>query len=491
MERKFERMSLSDTTLMEDKTDERGEDFASLFESGQYDRDTFVQRDTKVEGTIVSIGEEWVFVDIGAKTEGTMAREELLDESGGLPVSVGDTISAYVVSNREGEVLLSKKITRGASEDALRTAHRSGIPVEGLVLAERKGGYSVSVLGKQAFCPYSQIDVPPLGSVSEYVDNKFLFKVTQYSEGGRNIVLSRRPILEEERAVKISALKQALKVGDEVEGCVRRTAQFGAFVDIGGVDGLVPISEMAWFRVADVSDILQPGDNVKVRITDLDWENMRISLSLKQAQEDPWESALSRYPEQTIIEGTITKLMNFGAFVQLEPGLEGLIHISNFGEGRRINHPREVVSEGDRIQVRVLSVDRESKRMGLERIADSSFGSTKSFQEIKEGDVLLGTVESVKDYGIFVGLPGGKTGLLHLSEVSGIKGGSIKNRWSVGSQLEVQVLRIDEEAGRIALSTKSLAQRNEDAYVQEFSAKSHGKSSFGKLGDLLSGKLNK
>jgi len=484
-------MSLPDITLLEDNTEEKVEDFASLFESGQYDRDTFVQRDTRIEGTIVSIGEEWIFVDIGAKTEGTIAREDLVDESGELGVSVGDTISAYVVNIREGEVLLSKKITRGASEDALRMAHRGGIPVEGLVLAERKGGYSVNVLGKQAFCPYSQIDVPPLGAASDYIDNKYLFKVTQFSEGGRNIVVSRRPIVEEERAVRISALKQALKIGDEVEGCVRRTAQFGAFVDIGGVDGLVPISEMAWFRVADVSDILRPGDKIKVRITDLDWDNMRISLSLKQTQEDPWESVTNTYPEQGIVEGIVTRLMNFGAFVQIEPGVEGLIHISNLGEGRRINHPREVVTEGDRVQVRVLSVDKESKRMGLERIPDSVSGPAESFQEIREGDVLLGTVESVKDYGAFVGLPGGKSGLLHLSEISGTKGGSIKNRWSVGSQLEVQVLKIDEDTGRIALSTKSLAQTNEDAYVRDYAAKSAGKSSFGKFGDLLGGKLNK
>ncbi|MDQ1238651.1 MAG: small subunit ribosomal protein, partial [Thermodesulfobacteriota bacterium] len=281
-------MSLSDTTLSEEISDESVEDFASLFESGQYDRDTFVRRDTRVEGQIVGIGEEWVFVDIGAKTEGTIAREELLDESGGLAVNIGGTINAYVVSARDGEVLLSKKMTSAASEDALRTAHRSGIPVEGLVTAERKGGYSVSVFGKQAFCPYSQMDLPPMGENSDYLDRRFLFRVTQYSEGGRNIVLSRRPILEEERAQKINALKQSLQIGNILEGCVRRTAPFGAFVDIGGMDGLIPISEIAWFRVADVSDILKPGDSVTDKIVDLDWENMRISLSLKQAQEDPW-----------------------------------------------------------------------------------------------------------------------------------------------------------------------------------------------------------
>jgi small subunit ribosomal protein S1 len=482
-------MSSSDTTLSEKNSDESVEDFASLFESGQYDRDTIVRRDTRVEGQIVGIGEEWVFVDIGAKTEGAIAREEMLDESGGLAVSIGDTISAYVISTRGGEVLLSKKMTSAASEDALKTAYRSGIPVEGLVTGERKGGYSVSVFGKQSFCPYSQMDLPPMGENSDYLDRRFLFRVTQYSEGGRNVVLSRRPILEEERAQKIATLKQSLQIGNVLEGCVRRTVPFGAFVDVGGIDGLIPISEIAWFRVSEVSDILKPGDNVRVKIVDLDWENMRISLSLKQAQEGPWESVVQRYPEEKITDGIVTKLMNFGAFVELEPGIEGLIHISNLGVGRRINHPREVISEGDLVQVRILSTDKESRKIGLERIVDSGSDISDPLTDLKEGDVLLGTIESVKDYGVFVGLPGGKSGLLHSSEISGAKGGSLRNRWSVGTQLEVQVLKIDERTGRIALSTKSMAQRNEDDYAREFASTTEGKSSFGKLGDLLRPKM--
>jgi len=211
--------------------------------------------------------------------------------------------------------------------------------------------------------------------------------------------------------------------------------------------------------------------------------------SLRELEPNPWPEIAEKYPVGSTVKGKVYNVTDFGAFVELEPGIEGLIHISNLGAGRRINHPREVVGEGDRIQVRILSADRESRRVGLERILDSGSDIPLPPTALKEGDVLLGTIESVKDYGVFVGLPGGKSGLLHSSEISGIKGSSLRNRWGVGTQLEVQVLKIDEHSGRIALSTKSLAQRNEDDYAREFVSTTEGKSSFGKLGDLLGPKI--
>jgi small subunit ribosomal protein S1 len=471
-----------DSKLKEDEQ----EDFSTLFEASQ-NLDALIQRDTRIKGSVVSIGAEWIFVDIGGKTEGAISREELLDENGELHVQVGDPITAYVVNTKAGEVLLSVRMTAAASDDAIRGAHRSGVPVEGLVIEERKGGYSVTVLGKQAFCPYSQIDLQSGGNPSDYVGNRFSFRIVEYSERGRNIVISRRVILDEERRQKAEELKKILKLGDEIQGTVQKLASFGAFVDIGGVEGLIPMSELAWFRVNEASDILQPGETVTVRILGLDWAHNRISLSLKQTTEDPWQTVGQRYPEETVLEGTVTKLMNFGAFVYLEPGVEGLIHISNLGGGRRINHPKEVVSEGDRVEVKVISVDQDSRRIGLELRPSGGEDSAEAV-EFREGDVVTGEVDSVKDYGIFVVLPGGKSGLLHVSEIGDGKTGDLRSRFSLGAKIQVQVLSVDAGTGKISLSTKSLKKHEEDSQFKEF-VTDKGSRSFGTLGELLKDKI--
>jgi small subunit ribosomal protein S1 len=471
------------------EAEEPQEDFASLFEASERSQDMRIQRDTKVEGTIVSIGEEWVFVDIGAKSEGTIAREELLDDKGEFQAKVGDPVIAYVVSTREGEILLSRKMTAAASDDAIRGAHRSGVPVEGLVTEERKGGYSVTVLGKQAFCPYSQMDLRSAGVPSDYIGKRFTFRIAEFSDRGRNLVLSRREILEEERLKRVAELKKTLKAGDEVQGTVQKLAQFGAFVDIGGIEGLIPMSELAWYRVGEAADVLRQGESVTVRILDLDWDNNRISLSLKQTLEDPWSSVSQRYAEETVLTGTVTKLMNFGAFVQLEPGVEGLIHISNLGMGRRINHPKEAVSEGEEVQVRVITVDQQARRIGLELLFQGSEEEGPSQPEHKEGDVVTGTVDSIKDYGLFVSLPGGKSGLLHVSEIGDKKTGDLRNRFQVGSSLEVQILGVDSETKKISLSTKSLSRSAEQSQFKEFVTGKGGAKSLGTLGDLLKDKM--
>jgi small subunit ribosomal protein S1 len=465
-----------------------GEDFAALFESQQQQQDAFVTLDSRIEGTIVSIGEEWVFVDVGGKTEGAISREELLDEHGQLNFKEGDSLTAYVVKNRDGEILLSVKMTAAASEEAMRGAQRSGVPVEGLVVGERKGGYTVTVLGKQGFCPYSQIDLQPAGSSLDYIGKRLSFRITEFSDRGRNVVLSRREILEEERLKKIAQLRQTLKPGDVVEGVVRKLAPFGAFVDIGGVEGLVPMSELAWHRVAAVTDILNPGDTVRVLILDLDWDNKRISLSLKQTLADPWESVEAGYQENQNLTGTVTRLMNFGAFVELEPGIEGLIHISQFGTGKRINHPREILSEGDQVKIRIISVDSPAKRIGLELITSGAADPVDSGVDLKEGDVVVGTVDSVKEYGVFVRLPGGKSGLIHVSEMATDRAGDMRNRFPIGSEVEAQIMALDQDTGKISLSTKRLANRLEDSHFRQFATATSGRASLGTLGDLLKSK---
>jgi small subunit ribosomal protein S1 len=482
---------ITNPTLTDADREDFPEDFAELFEASQTQREKGVQRDAKVHGTVVSVGKEWVFVDIGGKSEGAISVEELTDESGALTVNVGDPITAYVVSTRGDEIRLSVKMTAAASDEAIRGAYRSGVPVEGLVLSERKGGFTVRVLGKEAFCPYSQIDIAASSDREGYLNKKFVFRIAEYSEGGRNIVLSRRAILEEERARRVAQLKNTLASGDLVQGEVRNLAKFGAFVDIGGVEGLIPMSELAWHRVEDAGDVVRQGDKITVKVMDLDWVNNRISLSLKQTLEDPWSTAAARYPEGVLVEGTVTKLMNFGAFVALEPGIEGLVHVSNMGGGRRVNHPREVVESGERVEVTVLSVDQATRRMGLEL---SILGAEEAGPavELREGEVVVGAVDSVKDYGVFVSLPGGKSGLLHVSEIEGGSKTDLKRRFPSGSPVDVEILKIDQESGKISLSTKSISRKTEQAQFKHFGVgQARGGASFGTLGDLLKDKLNR
>jgi small subunit ribosomal protein S1 len=463
---------------------EEEEDFSALFEESLKKVRKQVHADTKVTGTVLSIGEEWAFVDIGAKSEGVIAAQELLDENGEPTVSVGDLISAYVVSTRDGETVLSVKMTAAASTESLEGAYRSGLPIEGFVTSERKGGYQVTVFGKDAFCPYSQMDLRGVSVPEGYVGKKWVFRITDYENGGRNIVLSRREILEEERQERVEQLRKSLHVGDLVSAKVTKLAPYGAFADIGGLEGLIPISELAWRRVASASDVLAPGETVTVKVLDLDWKGGRISLSLKATQDDPWSTVVERYTEGAIITGQVMRLAPFGAFVQLEPGIEGLLHISSLGLGRRIAHPKEVISEGEELQVRIASVDATARRIGLELSFPSD--DAEGMQDgLKPGVILTGTVEAIKPYGAFVRLPGGETGLLHISEMDGDTTGDLRRRYPQGSSVTVQVLKVEPGAGKISLGTKNLKEAEESRAFKAYQGEKGGAGSFGTLAALF------
>jgi small subunit ribosomal protein S1 len=466
------------------------EDFGKLLEESEKSEKGAVIKDRKTEGTIVSIGEEWVFVDVGAKSEAFMARQEVENENGEVTVSEGDTIEAYVVKSTGEEILLSLKMTSAASQEALLDAYRSGVPVEGLVLGEKKGGFSVRVLGKEAFCPYSQIDLQRVSQPEDYVGNRYGFRIIEYKESGRNLVLSRRSILEEERAKDLEQLKQNLKQGDRLEGEVTNVASFGVFVDIGGAEGLIPMSELAWARVESASDLFSKGDKVEVEVLNIDWERDRITLSSRAAMKDPWDSVPDDFQIEKVYEGLVKKLMDFGAFVELTPGVEGLAHISNMSPGRRINHPREVLSEGASVRVKVISVDAENRRIGLEleRSGDTEDGPEV---ELRVGETVQGEIETIKDYGIFVGLPGGKTGLLHVSEIEGGKSQDLRRSFNLGEKIQVEILDIDPESNRVSLGRKSLRQKAESDMVKDYKASDSEGASMGTLGDLLKDKLGK
>jgi small subunit ribosomal protein S1 len=343
----------------------------------------------KIKAVVVDVSQDSIFLDVGGKSEGFVDRKELEDETGDLTVETGDTLEVYFLSSARNEMLFTTKIGGGSTSLAhLEEAYRNGIPLEGFIKKEIKGGFEVTVAGKiRTFCPYSQMDIRRITDAEDYVGEHMLFKITEYKENGRNIILSRRIILEEEREEKRELLKETLHEGMTVQGVITSIQKFGAFVDIDGIEGLIPISEIGWSRIEDIQEILTEEQKVEVVILKLDWENDRYSFSLKQALPDPWENISQRLPVGSSHSGTVVRLTKFGAFVNLAEGIDGLIHISKLGGGRRINHPKEVLEEGQNIEVKIEETDAEQKRLSLTLVGemtDEESDSASEKEDIKE-----------------------------------------------------------------------------------------------------------
>ena len=354
--------------MVEDRKNDPNEEtsFAELFDKTEVRRD-FLTPGEKIEATIVKITQDWIFLDLGGKSEGYMDRKELADEEGNLSVKEGDSLTAYFLSSKHNEKLFTTRIGAGDSARTyIEEVWRNGIPIEGVVEKEIKGGFDIKLVGDmRGFCPYSQMDIQRVDNAKDYIGRRLSFRITEYGERGRNIILSSRAILEEQKKKEGEALKTTLNEGMIVKGTVVSIRDFGAFLDIGGLQGLLPISEICWDRVEDINERLSIGQTLDVAITKLDWQKNRISLSLKETLSDPWNEVLSKYPEGTFHRGTVVRLMKFGAFVNLGPGVDGLIHISKLGKGKRITHPSDSVKEGQVIEVRIDAIDRDQKRISL------------------------------------------------------------------------------------------------------------------------------
>ncbi len=340
--------------------------FAELFEKSEQ-KPVRLKPGEKVEARIVKISPDWIFLDLGGKNEGYLDRKELLNEAGELTVREGETIRAYFLSSRRDEKLFTTKIGPGdAGRIYLEDAWRSGIPVEGVVDREVKGGFEVKISGTiRGFCPFSQMGLGRIESPADYPGKRLQFIVTEYGERGRNVILSNRVILEKERKEKRAEMMQSLQEGQIVRGKVVSLQKFGAFVDIGGMQGLLPMSEIAWGRIENINDALKVGEEVEVAVLRIDRERDRISLSLKKLLADPWEKVESAYPEGSVHSGKVVRLTKFGAFIALEPGIDGLLHISRMGAGKRVSHAGEVLKDGQDIEVRIEKVDRAAKRISL------------------------------------------------------------------------------------------------------------------------------
>ena len=344
--------------------EENTEDFAKMFEQ-TYKEPSRMEPGQKVEAPIVKLTAEWALIEVGGKGEGYLDINELKDAEGNLIAKEGDIVRAWFLHTEEGEMRFTTRIGTGPAAIAqLQDAFRGHTPVAGAVAREMKGGFEVNIGGgMRAFCPFSQMGMRRDENKADYIGRDFAFFIIEMDR--RNIVLSRREMVEKERQEKIAALKESLHEGDRVKGVVTSIQKFGAFVDIGGVEGLLPVSELAWSRTEKVGDILSSGQAVEVIIKRLDWENQRISLSLKDTLANPWDSADQNWIVGSYHTGTVSRLAPFGAFVMLAAGVDGLIHVSRLGGEKRINHPEEVLKVGQPVEVRVENVDPVNKRISL------------------------------------------------------------------------------------------------------------------------------
>ncbi|MFV0437178.1 MAG: 30S ribosomal protein S1 [Desulfopila sp.] len=365
--------------------DANNESFENLFKQEETRKIRHFTPGQKVKATIIAVSGESAFLDVGGKSEGVLASAELKDENGQITAVAGDRIDVYFLRFTGAEMVFTARLGSGSGSEQFEEAWRSGIPVEGLVKAEVKGGFEITLGGNvRAFCPFSQIGLRRVADpATEYIGNRLPFRITRFDEAGRNIVVSARAIQEEERQAQREELKKTLMEGDIVDGEISSIQDFGAFVDLGGVDGLIPISEVGWTRIDNLTEFFTLGQKVKVMVKKLDWDTNRISLSFRETQPDPWTDAATRLPEGSTQRGVVSRLAQFGAFVTLAEGIDGLLHISKLGGGRRINHPREVLEAGQEIDVVIESVDTEEKRISL---APVDYQSAEQLEEVEKAD---------------------------------------------------------------------------------------------------------
>lgn len=338
-----------------------------------------------MKAEIVGISGESVFLDVGAKSEGILNSSEVSDDEGNISVNVGDTIEVYYIRSKGSGLMFTTRVGSGSTPDHLEEAYRSQIPVEGVVKEEIKGGFEITLGGKtRAFCPYSQMGLKRYDNPAEqYLGETLTFLITKFEENGRNLVVSARAILEIEREKLRDQLQTSLEEGQTVEGEITSIQPFGAFLDIGGIEGLIPVSEIGWSRVEKVEEYLSIGQKVSAVVKSLDWEKNRFSFSLKETLENPWEKAEQDLIPGTTITGKVVRLAPFGAFVNLLEGIDGLVHISKLGNGRRINHPREVLEVGQEYEVKVESVDSSSQKISL---APADYVSQEDDQAVEKNE---------------------------------------------------------------------------------------------------------
>ncbi len=436
------------------------ESFADLFEESL--KTIEMVPGSIVTGTVVEIDSEWVVVHAGLKSEGIIPKHQFVNEQGEFTLSVGDQVKVAmeVVDDGWGETRLSReKARRAESWQMLEEAFDQNDVVQGMINGKVKGGFTVDVSDIRAFLPGSLVDIRPLRETTHLEGRPLEFKVIKLDQKRNNVVVSRRAVLEQENSEEREALLASLQEGQDVKGIVKNLTDYGAFVDLGGVDGLLHITDMAWRRIRHPSEMVNVGDEVDIKILKFDREKNRVSLGMKQLGDDPWVELTRRYPEGARVRATVTNLTDYGCFAEIEEGVEGLVHVSEMDWTNKNIHPSKVVNVGDEVEVMVLDIDEERRRISL-GIKQCRANPWEEFStNHSKGDRISGKIKSITDFGIFMGLVGEIDGLVHLSDISWNEPGETAvRRYSKGEEIETVILSIDPERERISLGIKQLDQ---------------------------------
>jgi small subunit ribosomal protein S1 len=435
------------------------EDFAALLEESF--RKSEVQEGSVVKGRVVAIEKDVAVIDIGAKTEGRVALKEFAGPGRDQTVHVGDEVEVYVerIENALGEAVLSRdKARREESWVKLEKAFENNERVQGMIFNQVKGGYTVDLDGAVAFLPRSQVDIRPVRDVGPLMGQPQPFQILKMDRRRGNIVVSRRTVLEESRAEQRSELVANLEEGQVIEGVVKNITEYGAFVDLGGIDGLLHVTDMAWRRVNHPSEVVNIGQTVRVKIIKINHETHRISLGIKQLLADPWEGIAARYPVGARFEGRVTNITDYGAFVELEPGIEGLIHVSEMSWTKKNVHPGKIVSTSQEVEVQILEVDPVKRRisLGLKQTLQNPWEAFAEKHPV--GSVVEGEVKNKTEFGLFIGLEGDVDGMVHLSDLDWNRPGEqVIDEFKKGDVVRAQVLDVDVDKERISLGVKQLA----------------------------------
>ena len=434
------------------------ESFAELFEESL--KTVEMEPGSIVTGVVIDIDNEWVTVHAGLKSEGVIPRVQFLDSAGNCSLSIGDEVQVALetVEDGFGETKLSReKAKRAESWKELEAAHEADEVVKGIINGKVKGGFTVDINTIRAFLPGSLVDVRPVRDTAHLENKELEFKVIKLDQKRNNVVVSRRAVMEAANSVEREALLESLQEGMSVKGIVKNLTDYGAFVDLGGVDGLLHITDMAWKRIKHPSEIVEVGQEIDVKILKFDRERNRVSLGLKQLGEDPWVEITNRYPEGSRVKARITNLTDYGCFAEMEEGVEGLVHVSEMDWTNKNVHPSKIVQLGDEVEVMILDIDEERRRisLGIKQCQQNPWDAFAS--QYSKGDKIAGSIKSITDFGIFIGLEGNIDGLVHLSDISWNEVGeeAVRN-YKKGDEIETVILSIDPERERISLGIKQL-----------------------------------
>ena len=434
--------------------------FAELFEESL--QNVVTRPGDTTNALVVAINDDFVILDAGLKSESRIPAEQFKNAQGELEVAVGDTVPVVLESVEDGDgatVLSREKAKRNEAWSKLEQAYNNGEAVTGLIDGKVKGGFTVQLGGIRAFLPGSLVDVRPVRETTHLEGKELQFKVIKLDQKRNNVVVSRRAVIESENSNERESVLATLQEGQEVKGIVKNLTDYGAFVDLGGVDGLLHITDMAWKRVKHPSEIVNVGDEIEVKVLKFDRERQRVSLGLKQLGEDPWANIAARFPVGSNIDGKVTNLTDYGCFVEIQEGVEGLVHVSEMDWTNKNIHPSKVVSVGDNVTVKVLEIDEERRRisLGLKQCKPNPW---MEFAEAhSKGDRVTGKIKSITDFGIFIGLDGGIDGLVHLSDISWQQSGEEAVRdFKKGDEITAIVLQVDPDRERISLGLKQIAE---------------------------------